>query len=172
MKPETKKRPAKHVRVFLHYDYDDVETVPCEVVQRGRGFVDVKVLAIPFLHATPTYGDVVRAKKDPEFEGNLAWASTRRGGARDEDLVEAGGYYALIARLRRRPDVPAPADPLWFPRDFGIFSSVATSWKDREWGRIYFAAPKKIQPRDVLDMLEARHPNFDWQLVHPKPGSL
>ena len=60
---------------------------------------------MPFLHAKPTYGDVIPAFRDDDFDGNWAWD---RGGVDYEEIRERlhtdGERYALIVDYTMRTD--------------------------------------------------------------------
>ena len=87
------------VKVFLHDRGEDVESAWCQ----PAGPSLFRLVNVPFLHAKPTYGDVVRAERSDD--GNLEWD---RGGVAQAKIVERlhedGGRYALIVDYTMRTD--------------------------------------------------------------------
>ncbi|HEX6837698.1 MAG TPA: hypothetical protein VF334_14050, partial [Polyangia bacterium] len=61
------------VKVFLHDRGEDVESAWCQPMGEERGAALFRLVNVPFLHAKPTYGDVVPAFRDDRFDGNWAW---------------------------------------------------------------------------------------------------
>src|SRR5262249_26050280 len=89
---------AKQIKLFLHHRYDHVESGPAEVVGAHGKQQLARLLFIPFEYATPTYGDVVVAARDPEFERNWAFEVLGPGGMPESKLHEWGGRYAMAVR--------------------------------------------------------------------------
>jgi hypothetical protein len=158
-------------RVFLHHGFDLVETIPGEALGKcdgsGRLF---RLRAIPYFYSKPTYGDVICARREPEFHGNWAWEVPRQGGAKVTDLHHDGGRYAMIMKYepsgQPRPD---GWQAQWFPEGFNVISEIAASPRDSHPGRLYLAVPPGMTHRKVLGVLRQRHPEYTFTQVHPKP---
>jgi hypothetical protein len=155
---------ARDIKLFVHHGYDNVESGPAAPAgtQRGRRLFRLKF--IPFCYATPTYGDVVVAKRDKEFNDHWAFETTRPYGMSIDDLHAHGGRYAMIVDFTPGGRHRGP----WFPDRRDIMSSIAIEPGDGP-GRVYFAVPDKITPADVMAALADSHPKFDFTQIHPKP---
>ena len=90
-------RKPELVKLFLHQDHDDVESVWAVKLGKTRGGTLLRLDNIPFMHARPTYGDVVVAKADRELEVPYAWNGAHiRFSDVPKHLHEDGGRYAAI----------------------------------------------------------------------------
>jgi hypothetical protein len=158
---------AKQVKLFLHHRYDHVESGPAEVAGKDGKQVHARLLFIPFEYATPTYGDVVVAARDPEFERNWAFEVPSPGGMPESQLHEWGGRYAMVVRYKAGGKSTGP----WFPGREDIMSSMGIRASDdgNKPGLVYFAVPKAVRPPEVMAALAASHPAFAFEQLHPKP---
>ena len=59
-----------------------MESAWCQPVGEARGAALFRLVNVPFLHAKPTYGDVIPAFRDDDFDGNWdlgsRWRDVRR----------------------------------------------------------------------------------------------
>lgn len=149
--------------LFIHHGYDNVESGPAEEVERDSKRLLLKLLFIPFSYATPTYGDVVAASRDEEFEGNYAFECPRKFGMDVEELHQHGGRYTLIVDF----ELGDAEWALWFPEEDEIMTSMA--WPDEEGkpGRLYIASESTRSPSDIMDALQRGHPEATFTLIHP-----
>jgi hypothetical protein len=109
---------------------------------------------------------VVVAKRDPEFNDHWAFECPKRGGIPVSRLHAHGGRYALIVEFTRGSEhVTGP----WFPGRGDILSSLARAATDERPGIVYFAAPRRVRPPEILTALAASHPGYGFTLIHPKP---
>jgi hypothetical protein len=150
--------------LFLHHSYDGVESGPAEVVGGGTKSKQLRLRFIPFVYATPTFDDVVVARKDAEFEGNWAFEVPRRGGMDERELHAHGGRYAMIVTYTLGGVLRGP----WFPGRADIVSATARRAEVGRPGRLYFAVPKGVTQESVMAALREGHPDFGFELVHPK----
>jgi hypothetical protein len=151
-KTKKKQAPNEHVKVLFHAKGEDPETVWClpagETKNGGSLFI---VDNIPFLHASPTFGDLIEAA--PDKEGVL---TLRR-------LHAAGGRYPMIVDYPR--SVPLKAlDALVRAEEIaseGCFAPEGTAP-----GRLYLAVPETRKPADVFALLTRKFPKI--MLIHPE----
>lgn len=151
------------IKLFLHHAYDWVESGPAEELRRQGDTIHARLAFIPFGFATPTFGDVIVAQRDDEYDGHWTFEVPDAGGMDVEDLQEKGGYVALIVDFW----LPDADDGVWFPGRDDIYSALSTACGPDEDGRVYFAVPDSIAPNDVMSMLRAAHPEGRFTLVHP-----
>ncbi|HEY2743754.1 MAG TPA: hypothetical protein VGL86_03995 [Polyangia bacterium] len=152
------------VKVFLHDRGEDVESAWCQ----PAGPSLFRLVNVPFLHAKPTYGDVVAAERNDD--GNWAW--DRRGVAQkriDERLHQDGGRYAIIVDYT-----------MWAEADFGALLQALEKKHDivgegcfgprgEEPGRVYLAAPRPLDPAAVMAAVTTLGRGFRFTLIHPLP---
>ena len=151
-------------KLFIHHGYDNVESGPAEDVGPARGRKLLRLLFIPFMYATPTYGDVVSARKDAEFEGHYAFECPNEHGMEIDDLHEHGGRFALIVDFHLGADDSAP----WFPESDDVMTSLAWPEEKGTPGRLYIAAQTTKTPASILDSLVGAHPSATFTLIHPE----
>jgi hypothetical protein len=154
------------IKLFIHHGYDLVESGPAENAGKHRGRTLLRLRFIPFHYATPTADDVVIAKRDPEFNDHWAFECPRRGGMPVSQLHEHGGRYSMIVSFTRGGEhVTGP----WFPGREDILSSMALQATDERPGRVYFAAPKRVRPPEIMAALTESHPGYGFEQIHPRP---
>ena len=158
------------VKVFLHDRGEDVESAWCQPVGEARGASLFRLVNVPFLHAKPTYGDVIPAVRDDRFDGNWAWD---RGGVPygrvGERLHSDGERYALITDYTMRTDADFGALVAALERQHGIVGEGCFGPRGEEPGRLYLAAPRALAPGDVMAAVEKLGRGFRFVLVHPQP---
>ena len=165
---------ARLVKVRLHNRGEDVETPwaedlgPLEGAQSGRL---VRVGNVPFLHAKPTYGDVIAVVADPS-DGVLEWDAA---GIAFKDIGtriahDDGRWVAIIDYSPRPPG--KDLDPVFKALDIaGEKIDVAVEGAfvrhDARTARAYLAVPGSMTLQDVLDWLRSDVNELEFTLVHP-----
>ena len=160
------------VKVALHDRGKDVETVWAEDVgaaQRGPGRL-VRLGNVPFVHAKPTYGDLLVVEHDPALKW-LAWDANGVPFNRIlTRIAEDGGRYAVIVdyEVTPRSDVREAFKALDLA---GEWSNIAVEGlrapRNGKPGRAYLAVPYDMKPGLVLKRLRARKLPMSLTLVHP-----
>src|SRR6476469_1778392 len=86
------------VKVVLHNRGADIETPWAEDLgPADGGGRRVRLDNVPFLHAKPTFGDVIVAREDARYDGQLAWDRDGVPWPRIGERIELdGGRYAMI----------------------------------------------------------------------------
>ncbi len=176
-KAKAKKPAAKRprlVKILLHNQGEDPETPFAEdlgPVPERPGARRVRLVNVPFLHAKPTYGDVVIVEPDPD--GFPTWD---RAGVDFEEIqsriAEDGGRYAMIVDY-----LPKTRSELEVTKVFGQLRAGAEDADivpegcfgpvDDSPGRLYLAVPEELQPAEVMKLLAATEAKCALTLVHP-----
>lgn len=157
------------IKVVLHNRGEDVETPWAEDLGPTEdGGRLVRLDNVPFLHAKPTFGDVIVVQEDPAYEA-LAWD---RAGVKWAEigtrLVEDGGRYAMI--------VDYVADDLgrfeelgeWLG-EHGLVPEGCFGPQHGKPGRLYLAVPRTRLVADVMAILAENRFGFGFTQVHPEP---
>src|SRR5262249_46554978 len=161
----------KLVKVLLHNRGEDVETPWAEdlgpTLDGGR---KVRLDNVPFLHAKPTFGDVIVVHEDPRYEGQLVW--DRDAVAWDQistRLAEDGGRYAMIVDYEA-----ADVDRFGELGDWLAKSDIVPEGcfgpRDDTPGRLYLGGPKMRPVGEVMAMLADNALGFRFEQIHPDPG--
>jgi hypothetical protein len=165
---------SKLVKVRLHNQGEDVETTWAEdlgPVDEGSPTRRVRLGNIPFLHAKPTYGDVLEVEPD-ESDGMLDWD---REGLSFEQIgrrIHAdGGRWAMIIDYKAtlpECDLDATFKALDIAAEKAdIAVEGAFVEKDGSGGRAYLAVPRSKSIADVLAWLRSAEVALAFTLVHP-----
>ena len=165
---------ARLVKIRLHNQGEDVETPwaedlgPLEGAQPGRL---VRVGNVPFLHAKPTYGDVIAVIPDP-IDGVLEWDAA---GVAFEDIGtriahDEGRWVAIIDYWPVSSD--DDLDRVFKALDIaGENVDVAVEGafvrRDRRSARAYLAVPGSMTLPDLLAWLRSDVKTIAFTLVHP-----
>ena len=152
------------VKVFLHDRGEDVESAWCA----PAGPSLFRLVNVPFLHAKPTYGDVVAAERNDD--GNWEW--DRRGVAQTrirERLHEDGGRYALIVDYTMWAEADLGALVQALEKKHDIVGEGCFGPRGEEPGRLYLAAPRTLNPATVLAAVTTLGRGFRFKLIHPLP---
>jgi hypothetical protein len=166
-KTKTKTKSPEPVKLFLHDRGTDVESVWAQPCGTAGGKPLYRLVNIPFLHAKPTWGDVLVAPKSREY-GHPAWD---RGGtpfAKVGTRIHTdGGRYAAIVDYRREPETNfgTLCRALW--DELGVQAEGAWGPKGQAPGRLYLAVPKELGIDALLARL-AREKGWRFTLVHPR----
>jgi len=164
------------VKIRLHTSSEESETAwaeDCGPAPGPDGARFVRLGTIPFIHAKPTYGDVIVVAPDGPG-GLLAWDS-EGGSYRQvaEGLIEDGGRFTVVLDY----DVASPAvDPDAAYRALeraceGADIALETCFGpwDGEPGRVYLAVPGELTVEEVLAFLAGEAVPLTLRLVHPRP---
>jgi hypothetical protein len=156
------------VKVFLHDRGQDVESAWCQPVGEARGASLFRLVNVPFLHAKPTYGDVIPAFRDDVFDGNWAW--DRAGVAYErigERLHTDGERYALIVDYTMRTDADFGALVSALERKHALVAEGCFGPRGEEPGRLYLAAKRELDAAAVMEALTKLGRGFRFTLIHP-----
>lgn len=166
--------PDRLVKVTLRSDEDDPETPWAEDLgedPRRPGSRLVRIGNVPFLHAKPTYGDVVSV--EPDEDGLLTWD---RGDTAFEDIdaliVEDAGRWAMIVDYALSPeagvDLKVGFGALVRAGEHadivveGCFANEAAGT-----GRAYLAVPGHLEVEAAFELLVKAELPLTLDLVHP-----
>lgn len=128
----------------------------------------VRLVNVPFLHAKPTFGDVIVV--EPDADGVLSWD---RGGDFDDvdgRIEDDGGRYALIVDYAVAADADVNAEFATLcraARAADVMPEGCFGPRGEEPGRLYLAAPDALEPDDVLKVLREGGAACSLTLVHP-----
>lgn len=164
------------LKVLLQDRGEDAETPWAEdlgAVRGRKGARRVRLVNVPFLHAKPTYGDVIVVEPDPE-DGMLVWdaggvAWPQIGTRIDKD----GGRYAAIVDYLpgKGVEVRAAYEAICdVARKKKIVTEGCYAPRDRKPGRLYLAVPEKLAPPAVMKQLATVKVAVKLELVHPAPA--
>ncbi|MGN6109068.1 MAG: hypothetical protein ACTHU0_28440 [Kofleriaceae bacterium] len=161
------------IQIVLRNRDEDVETPwaydlgPADGPEGSRR---VRLVNVPFLHAKPTWGDVIVVS--PDEDGALTWDANRIAWSKiDTRIEEDGGRYAMIVDY----------EPVGVSAE-AAFDAIHDACADQELvcedafepredapGRAYLAVPNEISPDEVMKLLaEADLPTRVTQF-HPAP---
>ena len=166
---------ARKQKVFLHNRYEEVESAWCEPCGgREDGERLFRLLNIPFLHAKPTYGDVIAARRDEEFDGNWAW--NRDGASYRQTCLKRihtdGGRFAMIVDYHVTPTGDFQAWMAWlvgWMQKDRIVAEGAWAPNEERPGRLYLAVPTRRRPSWVMRAFEKGPAGLRFEQIHPKP---
>lgn len=158
------------IKVLLHNRGQDVETPWAEDLgEEPGGGRRVRLDNVPFLHAKPTFGDVIVVRADPAYDGALAWD---RGGVAWAEigsrLVEDGGRYAMIVDYATK-DVDRFGELGDWLGEAGLVPEGCFGPKGGKPGRLYLAVPRTRLVADVMEILGENPFGFRFTQIHPEP---
>lgn len=171
---------AKLTKVRLHSQGEDVETPwaeDCGPAPGGAGARYVRLGNVPFLHAKPTYGDLIVAIPDPSTGGYLTWDSGGLPYERlGERIAEDGGRWAVIVDyvlLDPAGDVRKAFSALDVAGERANIA-VEGCYEPMEGrpGQAYLAVPAELAVEDVMTMLAGWNLPLSFTLVHPTDDEL
>lgn len=154
---------GERIKVVLHDSGADVETVWAEV---DPDALTARLDNVPFLHAKPTFDDVVRVEPGPD--GRLAW--DRRGMSYEEivaSLVSDGGRYVVIVDYVCADTAAFPLLTSWMKSSHDFEAEGAHGPQAGRPGRLYVAVREGVPPGDVMSALAGNGFRFEFTLVHP-----
>jgi hypothetical protein len=160
------------IKVCLINDGNDRETPWAEDLGAApRGGRKVRLVNVPFLHAKPTWGDVIVVH--PDRKGTPTWD---RGGLTWQDIgsriAEDGGRWAMIVDYEPHDDTSGAAAFAAIERACAEHDVVCEgAWAPRgaKSGRAYFAVPYELGAESVMRELRAAELPCELALVHPAP---
>ncbi len=155
-------------KVFLHDDGEDLESCwaePLGTSKQGRTLV--RLANIPFLHARPTYGDIIEVARDPSYAGNFAWD---RGGLPlanvGERIHRNGGRYVAIIDYLQSDGADFNVLTQWL-KEQDVVGEGYFGQEGARPGRLYLAVPDSSEIEDILAAMEDEFGNFTFTRVHP-----
>lgn len=168
------------IKVLLVNDGDDVETPWAVDLGQADGAPEgsrrVRLLNVPFMHAKPTWGDIIVVS--PDADGRLAWNGEGASYSEIESRIEEdGGRYAVLVDYM--PHAGTSADVAWraltrvFEREGADLAEADAvcegAWAPREAkpGRAFLAVKYDVTPAQVMERLRAAGVPCDLTLVHP-----
>lgn len=157
--------PANLIKIVLRTEDDEVETPFAEDLGPAEGAWGsrrVRLVNIPFLHAKPTYGDVIVV--EPGDDGRLTWSGGK--------VLEDGGRWLMILDYEvvdgKMAVKPAFQSLAMVAEGAGIIVEGCFPPRNERPGRAYLAPPKSLDVDDVLEKLEAASLPLSLALVHPR----
>jgi hypothetical protein len=129
-----------------------------------------RLVNVPFLHARPTWGDVVACARDaPGFESQLAWDREGLPFARLGERIHAdGGRWAMIVDYRCEGPIRMRELSLWLREEHDVVAEPCFGPREDRAGRLYLAVPAAREPGEVLGLLDCSGLGFSFELIHPR----
>jgi hypothetical protein len=149
------------VKVVLHDRGDRVESARCQPVGFEEGRALFRVDSVPFLHAKPTYDDVIVARGDDTYAGNWTW-----NGAAGR-IHKDGGRYALLVEYHASAEADFQRLTQLLRRDHDIVVEIGYPPQGKKPGRLYLAAPRRMGTSEVLRALGSAGEGFRIDVVRP-----
>lgn len=162
------------VKVRLHNQGEDGETAWAEDLGPLEGSESMRLVRlgnVPFLHAKPTYEDVIAVAPDAD-DGMLTWDAAgvafKEIGTRIQ--CDEGRWAAIIDYRPRPPDDDFDAtfkalDIAGEKVDIAVEGAFVR--QDRQSARAYLAVPASMTLQDVLGWLRSNADTLEFTLVHP-----
>ena len=165
---------TKLVKVCLHSRGEDVETPWAEDLGEAPGRPAARLVRlgnVPFLHAKPTYGDVLVVEFDPTYN-KLTWDANGVPFERiDERIAEDGGRYAAIIDYDLLPPTANAQAAFKLLDVAGEKMNIAVEGmcapKRGNPGRAYLAVPSDLPPMVVMADFDEHDLPMKLTLVHP-----
>jgi hypothetical protein len=167
----------KAIKVCLTNRGEDVESPWAEDLGPApgpRGSRRVRLVNVPFLHAKPTWGDVIIV--NPAGDGLLTWdrggVPWKHVGAR---LAEDGGRWAMIVDYRPRENdgsgKQAYAALSLACAEHDVVCEGAFGPRGGHPGRAYLAVPSALTDVAVMSRLRAAALPCTLTQIHPAPAA-
>lgn len=165
---------ARLVKVRLHNRGEDVETAWAEdlgALDGGQSGRLVRLDNVLFLHAKPTYGDVIAVKPDPNdqmLEWNAEGVPFEDIGTRIEH--DEGRWVAIIDYWARPPhhDLDAAFKVLARAGEkIDVVVEGASRRKDGRTACAYLAVPAATSLQDLMGWLRSEASGVECTLIHP-----
>lgn len=164
---------AKPIKICLTNKGKDTETPWAEDLGPApgpRGSRKVRLINVPFMHAKPTWGDVVVVSPVddglPTWDrGNVPWPQiTTR-------LAEDGGRWAMIVDYAPHPDSKDAFGALARAcAEHDVVCEGAWGPRDGEPGRAYLAVTAELSDLALMTALRAADLPCELIQVHPAPA--
>ena len=168
---------SKQIKICLTNDGEDVETPWADdlgPVAGRKGARKVRLANVPFLHAKPTWGDVI-VVEPADDEGFPTWD---RGGVPwtqiGTRLLEDGGHWAMIVDYD-----PHPGDETGNVAfralakacaGFDIICEGCVGPRSGKPGRAYLAVPRDLGDPQVMTKLRGEALPCELIQIHPAPA--
>ena len=169
---------SEPIKVCLTNKGEDTETPWAQdlgpVPNGPPGARKVRLLNVPFMHAKPTWGDVIVVNPVPN--GLLTW--DRDGIAWKQiatRIVEDSGRWAMIVDYAPFPGLSDDDAITSLARACNAEDVVCEgAWapRDAEPGRAYLAVQKELNAEAVMVMLQAAGLSMQLIQIHPEPKKL
>lgn len=160
---------AQPIKVLLHDNGEDVETLWAVPVGGPPHRLLVRLDNVPFLHAKPTYGDVIEVRSADEQPGWLSWNAAGRTYTEICDaLVEDGGRYAVIVDYTCDDMTVFGTLTAWAKREADLECEGNEGPTPQRPGRLYIAARYAVGTDAILQFLSGNSLGFRFELVHPR----
>jgi hypothetical protein len=163
---------GKPIKVCLTNRGKDVETpwaTDLGPAPGPSGSRKVRLVNVPFLHAKPTWGDVIIVS--PVEDGHLTW--DRAGVAFDKiptRILEDSGRWAMILDYAPHPDAQNPFQAIAHAcAEHDIVCEGAWGPRDGDPGRAYLAVKADMTDVDVMTRLRAGSLPVELIQIHPSP---
>jgi hypothetical protein len=171
----TAKKRDNLIKVCLTNCGEDPETPWAEDLGPAPGppgSRHVRLANVPFLHAKPTWGDVIVVS--PVDDGLLTW--DREGVAWEKlgtRIAEDGGRYAMIVDYTP-PRGDASGDATYgavakASAKLDIICEGAYGPERKRAGRAYLAVPRELKPAAVMEGLHGDVTAGALEQIHPTP---
>ena len=173
----------KLLRICLVNDGADAETPWAQDLgpaKGPKGSRKARIVNVPFLHAKPTWGDVVVVSpvEDDDDDGLLTWDAGGIAWSKiDTRILEDGGRFAMIVDYKPHKDDPtgdaafsAIAKACEVSKKLetnDIVCEGAFGPEGKTPGRIYLAVKDALEPSDVMTRLRDADPPCTVIQVHP-----
>src|SRR5262249_34000317 len=149
---------------------EDVETPWAEDLGPAPGGGRrVRLDNVPFLHAKPTFGDVIVVREDDEYEGHLAWnrdeVSWAEIGSRIEE--DGGRHAQSVHHVAENVDRFGELSEWLGGND--VVPEGCFAPREHKPGRLYLAVPRGRSTAEVMALLSENDLGFEFAQIHPEP---
>jgi hypothetical protein len=129
----------------------------------------VRLANIPFLHAKPTYGDIIEVAKDETYgQGAFAWDRGNLPWNRIGERIHAdGGRYAAIVDYTMRDGADFKALTSWLKNEQNVVGEGCFAPDGERPGRLYLAVPDETEIDDILVHMQEEFGSFAFTRIHP-----
>lgn len=162
----------KLIKVCLANEGRDVETPWAHDLGPARGpkgSRKARLVNVPFMHAKPTWGDVIVVR--PE-DGFMLWdregVTFAKIGTR---ILEDGGRWAMIVDYTPNGRADAYKQLAEACAELDIVCEGALAPEPKRPGRAYLAVPSPLTDVAVMTKLRAAKLSCQLAQVHPKPAA-
>lgn len=166
--------PNRLVKVRLRNGDEDIETPWAEDLGPAPGEGSkrlVKLGNVPFLHAKPTYEDVLETQAvDGLYEWDARGLAFEQIGSR---IAVDGGRWVMIVDYRLVPECEGTADDAFrqldlFAEEHDMALEGAFVAPDRRSGRAYLAVARhRTSAREVMELIGRANLPLKFALIHP-----
>jgi len=168
------KRSPKLIKICLENRGEDSETPWAEDLgpakDAPKGSRKVRLVNVPFMHAKPTWGDVIVVS--PVADGLPTWDSNNIAWSKiGTRILEDSGRFAMIVNFTP-PSTDASGGVAFGALDktcaaLDIVCEGCYGPTDGRPGCVYLAVPGQLEPEDVMAVLDAVPAKLEQ--IHPEP---